>query len=122
MSATIENPERLVQREQQMRQAEEILGSMPQKAGVAKGLFEGRFVADWGSPYPRLPEQQRAEVEQAVADLERFCDAHLDPVQIDRDADIPRELIDGLAELGVLGMTAAKKYCGARCCRRRHIY
>ena len=91
MSATIEKPEHVVQREEQMRQAEEILGSMPQRAGVAKGLFEGRFVADWVFPYPRLPEQQRAEVEQAVGDLEQFCDAHLDPVQIDREADIPRD-------------------------------
>ena len=64
MSATIEKPDHLVTREQQMQQAEEILGSMPQKAGVAKGLFEGRFVADWVFPYPRLPERQRAEVER----------------------------------------------------------
>src|SRR6476646_8484426 len=112
MSATIEKPEHVVQREEQRRQAEEILGSMPQRAGVAKGLFEGRFVADWVFPYPRLPEQQRAEVEQAVGDLEQFCDAHLDPVQIDREADIPRDVVDGLAELGVLGMTAPKKYGG----------
>jgi alkylation response protein AidB-like acyl-CoA dehydrogenase len=112
MSVTLEKPEQLAQREQQMRQAEEILGSMPQKAGVAKGLFDGRFVADWIFPYPHLPEQQRTEVERAVAGLERFCDENLDPRQIDRDADIPREVVDGLAELGVLGMTAPKKFGG----------
>ena len=71
--------DRLAQREAQMQQAEELLGTMPQKSGVAKGLFEGHFVADWIFPYPQLPPSQRAEVEQAVADLERFCDEHLDP-------------------------------------------
>jgi alkylation response protein AidB-like acyl-CoA dehydrogenase len=106
MNTTIEKPDQVAQREAQMQQAEEILGSLPQKHGVAKGLFEGRFVADWVFPYPQLSAQQRAEVDKAVAELERFCDAKLDPVRIDRDADIPRDVIEGLAELGILGMTA----------------
>jgi acyl-CoA dehydrogenase family member 9 len=95
-----------------MQQAEELIGAMPQKIGVAKGMFEGRFVADWVFPYPQLPKSQRQEVEQAVADLERFCDEHLDPERIDREADIPREVIDGLAHLGVLGMTAPASFGG----------
>jgi acyl-CoA dehydrogenase family protein 9 len=112
MSTATEQPDRLAQREEQMRQAEELLGAMPQKTGVAKGMFEGRFVADWVFPYPQLPVAQRAEVERAVADLERFCDEHLDPERIDREADIPREVIDGLAGLGVLGMTAPAAFGG----------
>ena len=112
MSTALQQPDRLAQREAQMQEAEELLGTMPQKSGVAKGLFEGRFVADWVFPYPQLPESQRAEVEQAVADLERFCNEHLDPERIDREADIPREVIDGLAKLGVLGMTAPTEFGG----------
>ena len=112
MTTATQQPDRLAQREAQMQQAEELLGTMPQKSGVAKGLFEGRFVADWVFPYPQLPSSQRAEVEQAVADLERFCDEHLDPERIDREADIPREVIDGLAKLGVLGMTAPTEFGG----------
>jgi alkylation response protein AidB-like acyl-CoA dehydrogenase len=112
MSITIEQSERLAERERQIRQAEELLVSLPQKTGVAKGMFEGRFVADWVFPYPQLPASQRADVEQAVRAVEQFCDEHLDPVQIDRQADIPREVIDGLAALGVLGMTAPKEFGG----------
>jgi acyl-CoA dehydrogenase family member 9 len=112
MSTTIDQADRLAQRDQQMRQAEDLLASLPQKTGVAKGLFEGRFVADWVFPYPQLREDQRAEVEQAVANLERFCDEHLDAEQIDREADIPRSVIDGLANLGVLGMTAPAEFGG----------
>ncbi len=106
MSATIEQSEQVARREAQMQQAEELLGSLPEKTGVAKGLFEGRFVADWVFPYPQLPAKQRADVDRAVAELERFCDANLDAERIDREADIPREVIDGLGELGILGMTA----------------
>src|SRR6478672_7158 len=112
MSVTTQQPDRLAQREAQMQQAEELLGTMPQQSGVAKGLFEGQFVADWVFPYPQLLASQRDEVEQAVAELEEFCDAKLDPVRIDREADIPRDVIDGLAELGILGMTAPTGYGG----------
>jgi alkylation response protein AidB-like acyl-CoA dehydrogenase len=117
MGATTEQRDRLVQerlaqREAQIRQADELLASLPQKTGVAKGLFAGRFIADWVFPYPQLRDDERVEVERAVAAVERFCDEHLDPGRIDRDADIPREVIEGLAELGVLGMTAPAEFGG----------
>src|SRR4051794_11640795 len=106
MTSTSQQAERLAQREQQVQEAEQLLGAMPQKMGVAKGLFEGQFVSDWVFPYPKIPKSQAAEVEAAVAELTRFCDTHLDPERIDREADIPRGVIEGLANLGILGMTA----------------
>jgi alkylation response protein AidB-like acyl-CoA dehydrogenase len=112
MSVTTEQAERLAQREAQLQQAEEVLGAMPQHMGVAKAMFEGRFVADWVFPYPNLPESQRSSVDRAVEEVETFCDQHLDPERIDREADIPREVIDGLAKLGLLGMTAPKEFGG----------
>src|SRR3954471_11670486 len=83
-------------REQQIKQAEELLFSGPQRLGVAKGLFWGKFVADWVMPYPQLSAEERPKVEAAVEELRRFCDASLDPSSIDRQADIPRPVIDGL--------------------------
>jgi alkylation response protein AidB-like acyl-CoA dehydrogenase len=112
MATTIQQPNRLAERDKQVRQAEEMLAALPQKVGVAKGLFVGRFVADWVFPYPELSANQRSEVEQAVAQLERFCDEFLDPARIDREANIPREVIDGLSEMGVLGMTAPTTFGG----------
>src|SRR3954469_6593276 len=106
MTSPSQQAERLAQRDQQMQEAEQLLGGMPQKTGVAKGLFEGRFVSDWVFPYPTIPAGQAAEVEAAGGELTRFCDAHLDPARIDREADIPREVIEGLGKLGILGMTA----------------
>jgi alkylation response protein AidB-like acyl-CoA dehydrogenase len=97
---------RETERDKQIKQAEELLFSGPQRLGVAKGLFWGRFVADWVMPYPQLSAEERPKVEAAVGELRRFCDASLDPRAIDRQADIPRSVIDGLGALGVLGMTA----------------
>ena len=104
--------EQVLLREKQIKQAEELLFSGPQRLGVAKGLFWGRFVADWVMPYPQLSAVERPRVEAALKELKRFCDASLDPRTIDREADIPRSVIDGLAGLGVLGMTAPESLGG----------
>lgn len=101
-----------IQRQKEIKEAEELLFTGPQALGFAKGLFLGRFVSDWTMPYPRIPAAQQAELDKSLAEIRAFLDEHLDPVAIDRNADIPRHLIDGLAHTGVLGMTAPKEYGG----------
>ncbi len=101
-----------IQRQKEIQQAEELLFSGRQELGFAKGLFLGNFVADWAMPYPRLSDAQQADVDRAVAELRTFLDEHLDPEEIDRQADIPRHVIDGLGRVGVLGMTAPKEVGG----------
>src|SRR3982075_2097281 len=101
-----------IQRQKEIKEAEELLFTGPQALGFAKGLFLGQFVSDWAMPYPRIPAAQQAELDKSLAEIRAFLDEHLDPVAIDRNADIPRHLIDGLAHTGVLGMTAPKEYGG----------
>src|SRR5689334_16694737 len=98
--------------EKQIHDAEEMLFTGPEKLGVGKGLFLGRFVDDWVMPYPTLAPDERVEVEEVLAQLRSFLDAHLDPAAIDRNAEIPRELISGLAEMGIFGMTAPPEVGG----------
>src|ERR1700716_28273 len=100
------------QRQKEIAQAEELLFAGPQALGFAKGLFLGRFVADWVMPYPRIPAAQQTELDKSMAELRQFLDADLDPAEIDRQADIPRKVIDGLGRVGVLGMTAPAEYGG----------
>src|SRR2546428_2738438 len=100
------------QRQKEIQQAEELLFAGPQALGFAKGLFQGHFVADWLLPYPRIPAAQQTELDKTLGELREFLDEKLDPVAIDRNADIPREVIDGLGRVGVLGMTAPAEYGG----------
>src|SRR2546429_3282515 len=100
------------QRQKEIQQAEELLFAGPQALGFAKGLFQGHFVADWVMPYPRIPAAQQTELDEALSELQQFLDEHLDPGEIDRKADIPRDVIAGLGRVGVLGMTAPKEYGG----------
>ncbi len=100
------------QRQKEIQQAEELLFAGPQAIGFAKGLFLGNFVADWVMPYPRMAAAQQTELDKSLAELRQFLDTGLDAVEIDRQADIPRSLIDGLGRVGVLGMTAPMEFGG----------
>src|SRR6201997_921061 len=108
------------QRQKEIQQAEELLFAGPQALGFAKGLFQGHFVSDWVMPYPRIPEAQQGELNQTLAELRKFLNADLDPAEIDRQADIPRSVIDGLGRIGVLGMTAPKEYGGRGVSQQAH--
>jgi acyl-CoA dehydrogenase family member 9 len=100
------------QRQKEIQQAEELLFAGPQAIGFAKGLFLGNFVADWVMPYPRMAAAQQTELDKSLAELRQFLDTGLDAVEIDRQADIPRSVIDGLGRVGVLGMTAPMEFGG----------
>ena len=107
----IESQEDL-QRDRQIRQAEELFFSGPSHRSAAKELFWGRLATDLLFPYPRLSEAEAPWVAAALEELKSFCDQHLDPAEIDRRAEIPREVVEGLARLGVLGMTAPESVGG----------
>jgi acyl-CoA dehydrogenase family member 9 len=107
-ASPMDDPERA----KQVRQAEELLFSEPSRAGFAKALFRGEFRGDVLFPYPELPAAQLARADEAVEAVRRFADEHIDAAAIDRDADIPKGVIDGLARLGVLGMTAPEEFGG----------
>ncbi len=99
-----------VDREKQMAQAEEVLGDRLQGLGFAKGLFFGQYLGAKLPPYPDLLADPRTN--RAVADLADFCRQEVDPVAIDRNAEIPDEVVRGLAWRGVLGACLPKEYGG----------
>ncbi len=99
-------------REQQIKQAEQLFFSGPQRLGFAKALFFGQFNSSWVMPYPRLSPDELPRVAEALAAVRRFVDTELDPVRIDREADIPQDAIRELGSLGVLGMTVPETYGG----------
>ena len=99
-------------RRQQMEQAEELLFSGPQKTGFAKDLYRGRFRIEAILPYPTLSPEARLMGDEAVRAVSEFAETHIDPDRIDREADIPPEVIRGLGEVGVLGMTISPEFGG----------
>ena len=78
--------------EEQKRQAEELLGA-DEHLGFAKSLFFGQFQANLLFPYPELSPHEAARVEQTLSAVRQFCYERIDPAAIDRNADIPPDVV-----------------------------
>ncbi len=82
------------------------------KPSFGKELFLGHFRLDLISPHPRPSEEDRRRGEEFLGVLERFLSERVDPLQIERDACIPEDVIQGLKEIGALGMKIPQEYDG----------
>src|SRR5256885_16627981 len=94
------------QRQKEIQQAEELLFTGPQALGFVKGIFQGHFVSDWVMPYPRIAAPEQPKIDQTLSELRKFLDQHLDAPEIDRQAGIPPDWVDGPGGGGGLGATA----------------
>src|SRR4051795_10962751 len=83
-----------------------------EKPSFGKELFLGHFRLDLISPHPRPADEDRRRGEAFLAELEAFLTARVDPLQIERDAKIPDDVVEGLKELGALGMKIPTEYRG----------
>ena len=96
---------------EQKKQVEELLGEV-EKLGFAKSIFFGRFRGDLLFPYPTLPPEEQKRADEFTARIRAFADAHIDAVQIDRDARIPDSVIKGLADIGICRVTIPTEFGG----------
>ncbi|MET8982850.1 acyl-CoA dehydrogenase family protein [Streptomyces sp. NPDC004539] len=82
------------------------------KPSFAKELFLGRFRLDLIHPHPLPPDADVRRGEEFLAALRDFCETKVDSARIEREARIPDETINGLRDLGALGMKIDTKYGG----------
>jgi len=83
-----------------------------QQPSFGKELFLGRLRLDLIHPYPRPTEEDRRKGEAFLARLGTYLQEAVDPLQIERDAKIPDEVVRGLGELGALGIKIEEQYGG----------
>jgi alkylation response protein AidB-like acyl-CoA dehydrogenase len=99
--------------EQQARQvAEEARESEWKLPSFCKQLFLGDFRLDLIHPQPQLSEHAVQKGEHFLERLRTFLQNEVDPMALERDDKIPEEVIDGLKELGALGMKVPEEYGG----------
>ena len=98
--------------EEQKQLAEELLFDKEYKPSFAKMLYLGICNSEEVFPFPQLSAKEKKTAPQLLKETKEFADNTLDPTTIDKDAKIPLEVIEGLAKLGILGMTIPKKYGG----------
>ncbi|MFF2504772.1 acyl-CoA dehydrogenase family protein [Streptomyces sp. NPDC058067] len=82
------------------------------KPSFAKELFLGRFRLDLIHPHPMPADEDVRRGEAFLAKLRDFCETRIDGARIERESKIPDEVINGLKELGALGMKIDTKYGG----------
>lgn len=98
--------------EQQKKMAEELLFSEKKSPSFAKKLFFGTFESSLVYPFPFLSHVKQGELDAYLHKVKEFVDREIDPAWIDKHSEIPKKVIQGLGELGVLGMTVPKEYGG----------
>lgn len=98
--------------EQQKRMAEELLFGEVKAPSFAKRLYAGSFDASLVFPYPQATPPLQKQENEYLQKVQRFIDAEIDPVWIDKHSEIPQKVIQGLGKLGVLGMSIPVEHGG----------
>lgn len=98
--------------DEQRRLAEELLSTDKHTLNFAKRLYFGDFAASLVLPFPAPSLDKQREIAAFVAQVKKFAEAEIDPDWIDRHAEIPAKVVEGLTKLGVMGMTVSKELGG----------
>ncbi|MET7712675.1 acyl-CoA dehydrogenase family protein [Streptomyces sp. NPDC005407] len=113
MSAPLQKTQPPKVSEREARQVAEAAREQDwRKPSFAKELFLGRFRLDLIHPHPMPAGEDTRRGEEFLTKLRVFCETKIDGALIEREARIPDEVINGLKELGALGMKIDIKYGG----------
>ena len=107
MTATAEISEKQARETAEHARAAEWLAP-----SFGKELFLGRLRLDLVHPHATGTPEDNERGEAFLARFREFCESHVDAAVIERDAQIPDDVILGLKELGALGMKIGTEYGG----------
>ncbi len=98
--------------EQSRQVAEESREAEWTQPSFGRELFLGSFRLDLIHPQPPGDPAMVEKGEAFLDKLRAFLMAHVDPLEIERDGKIPQDVVDGLKQLGALGMKIPTEYGG----------
>jgi len=104
--------EKLVSEKEARQVAEAAREAEWKLPSFGKELFLGNFRLDLIHPQPKLSAEATEHGEKFLIELRTFLENKVDPLQIERDAKIPDDVVEGLKELGALGMKIPAEYGG----------
>lgn len=82
------------------------------KPSFSKALFSGVLLDDLIFPYPKMNEEEAEDLKMMQDTFKKFAEDNIDSEKIDDDGKISDEVINGLKELGFLGLSVPEKYDG----------
>jgi acyl-CoA dehydrogenase family protein 9 len=77
-----------------------------------KSLFHGVVAEELIFPFPELSRDERDNTTMILESVRKFVDQSVDPVKVDREQVIPKEVLDGMKELGLFGMIIPQEHGG----------
>jgi alkylation response protein AidB-like acyl-CoA dehydrogenase len=92
--------------------AEEAREKEWEKPSFVQELFMGRLRTDLIFPYPEQDPEDKKAGDEVLARVKHFLAEKVDADRIDRERDIPDEVMAGLKELGLFGIKIPKEYGG----------
>lgn len=75
-------------------------------------LFMGKFDSKMLIPFPEQSEEDRKIGDDYIKTLTHFLTENLDPEEVDRTREIPKNVIQGLVEMGAFALKVPKEYGG----------
>jgi len=78
-----------------------------------KALFAGHFEETLIFPFPEIPADTKETVAAFTDACRDFYAQHIDSVKIDQDHFFPRDVVKGLGDLGLMGMTIPEEFGGS---------
>jgi acyl-CoA dehydrogenase family protein 9 len=88
------------------------MDSGPGIPSIVKGMFFGEILEEDVFPFPHLSDAQVELGKEMVAAVDRFARESIDSAKFDKDSQIPQEVLDGLAALGMCGLAVPEEHGG----------
>jgi alkylation response protein AidB-like acyl-CoA dehydrogenase len=112
MTTTATAPERKVSAQEAREVAEAAREQEWAAPSFVRDLFLGKLRLDLIHPYPEQDPEEVRRAQPFLERLERFLRERVDSDKIDREGEIPDEVIQGLRELGAFGIKIPREYGG----------
>ena len=108
----IQKPAAALATEQEAREVAEAARETEWNPSFVKELFEGRLRLDLIHPFPEPDPADVARAQPFLDRLERFLAEKVDGDLIDREGNIPPEIVAELRRMGALGIKIPEEYGG----------